>query len=281
MATAPYDTLETVLNATRTRIQDAIVTVGGQILTDTADITPVMVNAAWRVLQNKLRAIGFTGFARLKDDLIIFAIPPSASTDIAAQNYISWSGFFDGATIHAGVVLPQEFISPLVAWERPNQAANALSMSQPFRLMDQTLNGLPTNGPLQSRNLSWDWRNDVFAVPGSTIIWDLRLRCLTYQPDFPVVDGVLVTSTLVPIVDCLDPFSCLIAIEFCGPRGDLDVKSFEQRADDGIAALYSRDTAQPTAIRKPAEYGQMRNSYTPSLAPAVAPQVPAAPGGQQ
>ncbi len=183
------------------------------------------------------------------------------------QNYITWAGFYDGSTTNTGLILPQEFIAPLVLWERPNQSANSLASAQNFRLMDQTLNGIPTNGPKQSRNINWDWRNDQLCFPGTTVVWDLRIRCLTMQPDFPTLNGLIVTTTKVPIVDCLDPFSNLIAAEFGSARGDIDSKSFLDRADMGIAAIYSRDTAQPTAMRKTSEYGQMRNSYTPGTQP--------------
>lgn len=271
---APYDQIETVLNTARTRINDSIQALGGNTFTDTADYTPVIVNVAWRVLQNKLRSIGYTGFARLKDDLIISALPASASTDTAVQNYITWTGFYDGVSTNGAKVLPQEFMAPLVLWERPNEDANSLPAAQNFRMMDPTLNGIPTNGPKQSRNLNWDWRDDQLCFPGTTVVWDLRIRCLTFLPDFPVNGiGEIITTTPVPIVDCLDPFSNLIAVEFSRARGDLDTAAFASAADMGIAALYSRDTAQPSAMRKASEYGPMRNQYTPGTsAPPVSPQ---------
>lgn len=274
MATPPYDTIGDILSSARVRVNDAIQTLGGNTLTDTADFTPVYVNVAWRVLQNKLRAIGYTGFARLKDDLIISALPVSASSDPAVQNYITWAGFYNGSTTNAALVLPQEFMQPLVLWERPNASANGIA-AQNFRQMDQTLNGIPTNGPKQSRNLNWDWRNDQLCFPGTTVVWDLRVRCLTFLDDFPVDGGgLIVTTTPVPILDCLDPFSNLIAVEFSRARGDLDTAAFAAAADAGIAALYSRDTNQPTAMHKPSEYGTMRNAYTPG-----ASALPAAPQG--
>lgn len=263
MATAPLDTIGSVLNTARTRVNDAIQALGGNTLTNAADFTPVIVNVAWRVLQNKLRAIGFTGFAKIKQDLIVSSLPPSASADPAVQNYITWAGFYDGSTTNAAIVLPQAFLSPLVLWERPH------GINANFRLMDPTLNGIPTNGAKQSRNLNWDWRNDQLCFPGTTITWDLRVRCLTLLADFPAPGGVITTSTPVEIVDCLDPFSNLIAAEFSKARGDLDAGAFSSAADSGIAAIYSRDTAQPMAVHKPSEYGTMKNSYTPGSAPVV------------
>lgn len=266
MALPPYDTIETVLATARVRLNDAIQAIGGNTFTDTADFTPVYVNVAWRILQNKLRASGYTGFARLKDDLIISAIPVSASPDPAVQNYITWSGFYNGSTTNAAIVLPQSFMQPLVLWERPN------GINANFRQMDQTLNGIPTNGPKQSRNINWDWRNDQLCFPGTTVTWDLRIRCLTFLPDFPVNgQGEIITTTPVPIVDCLSPFSNLIAVEFGRARGDIDTASFAADAELGIAEIYSRNTDQPMAVHKPSEYGTMRNPYTPGQQQAPAP----------
>lgn len=281
MATAPYDPLESALSLARVRVNDAIVSIGGQTLTDTAAFTPLIVNAgAWRTLQNRFRAIGYTGFARLKDDLVIPAIPISASSDPAINNSITWAGFYNGSTVNGALVLPQEFIAPLDLWERPNAGANAIP-AQNFRMMDRCFNGIPTNGTKQSRNLNWEWIDDQLRFPGTTVVWDLRVRCLATQPDFPVDgSGHLITSTLIPIVDCLDPFASLIAFEFCNARGDIDAKAFNDSANIAIAAIYSRDTAQPTAIRKPSEYGPMRNPYTPGQqAPPAAPQAPPVQGG--
>lgn len=281
MSTAPYDQLGTVLSTARVKVNDAILNAGaGQTLTNNASFTGLMVNVAWRNIQNRLRAVGFTGFARLKDDLIVSAIPASSSSDPGVNNSISWSAFYNGAVSEASPVLPQEFLSPLVCWERPNQNANGLSSAQNFTLMSPCLNGIPTNGPKQSRNLNWEWIDDQIRIPGSTVVWDLRLRCLTYLSDL-APGGVATATTPVPIMDCLEPLSDLIAFEFVNPRGDLDAKAFSDAADIHIAEIYGRDTAQMKAIQKPSEYGTMRSPYTPGqVAPPVAPQGPAQGGNQ-
>lgn len=274
MSVAPYDVLESAIQLARLRVNDMIQTVGGNTLTDTADFTPTIVNAgAWRSLQNRLRSIGYTGFARLKDDLIVSAIPLSLSADPGVNNYINWAGFYNGSAVVTSPVLPQEFLSPLACWERPNQSANGLPAQQNFVLMDQCLNGIPTNGAKQSRNITWEWISDEIRFPGSTVVWDLRVRCLTFQPDFPLSGNNVIVSTPIPIMDCLDPFASLIAFEFCRARGDADAQQFSDMANAAIAAIYSRDTAQPMAIRKPSEYGPMRNQYTPGQStPPAGPQ---------
>lgn len=248
------------------RVNDCILALSGQVLTDNAAFTPSIVTGAWRVFQNKLRASGYTGVSWLKGDFFVPGLPASGASDFAVQNYITWAGFYNGSSTNGSLVLPQNFLEPLDCWERPNASANSIS-AQVFRPMDRTLNGLPTNAPLQSRNINWDWRNGQLLFPGTTVVWDLRVTCLTYLADFPVSAGSITPTTPVPIIDCLSPFANLIAAEFSNIRGDLDAKSFYAMADQEIAEIYGRDIAQPTAVRKPSEYGSMKGPYTPGQQP--------------
>ena len=52
--TAPYDTIESVLNLARVRINDAIASIQGDILKDNQPFTLEMANAGWRTLQEFL-----------------------------------------------------------------------------------------------------------------------------------------------------------------------------------------------------------------------------------
>jgi hypothetical protein len=261
------------------RVNDAILNIGGQILTDNAAFTSSIVTGAWRVIQNKLRASGYTGVSWLKQDFFVTGLPASAASDFAVQNWITWAGFYNGSTTDGSLVLPQQFMEPLDCWERPNAAANSIPV-QVFRPMDRKPNGLPTNAPLQSRNINWDWRNGQLLLPGTTVVWDLRVTCLTYLADFPVGGGSITPTTPVPIIDCLSPFANLIAAEFSNIRGDLDAKSFYAMADQEIAEIYGRDIAQPTAVKKVSEYNSMRGPYTPGQTPPAAPQGPVQGGNQ-
>jgi hypothetical protein len=49
--TAPYDSLENVLNTARVRLNDAIQQLGGDIMKDSQPFTQQMANSAWRRLQ--------------------------------------------------------------------------------------------------------------------------------------------------------------------------------------------------------------------------------------
>ena len=54
MAVAPYPTLESILNISRMRINDMIVSAGGQTLQDTAPFTLPMCNVAYQKFQQLL-----------------------------------------------------------------------------------------------------------------------------------------------------------------------------------------------------------------------------------
>jgi hypothetical protein len=241
---APYDTLETVLNLARVRVNDAIASLGGQTLKDMSPFTLPLTNAAWRRLQDALRNFGF---GRLKQETIFTAIPAvSGGADTGSQVSINWS---------TSPALPNDMTSPLKLWERVS-GTNA-----DYTPMDQALNGLPAI-PKQSLNKLWEWREETIFIPGATSITDIRLRYLAYLADFTA------TSNPVPIVDCLSAFAWLIASEFSGPRGDVDVKYFDEMAAEGVEQIWNRDPAQSRSIFKPSEYGKMVGPTTPPDGPA-------------
>ena len=59
MPTAPYDMLSAVVNTARVRLNDAIASISGDILTDNAAFTGAAINAAWRRLQELWPTTGF------------------------------------------------------------------------------------------------------------------------------------------------------------------------------------------------------------------------------
>src|SRR6185437_12059934 len=106
MATAPYDSLEAVLNAARVRLNDAYQTpsgapagqIGGEVLGDTQVFTLPTINAAWRRLQEFLIE---KEFDRLQDETILLSVTATATADPGILCYIDWTGYFDGVTLNA------------------------------------------------------------------------------------------------------------------------------------------------------------------------------------
>ena len=104
-SSAPYFTVDDVLNTARVRLNDAIQQLSGDILKDTQPFTQTMVNSAWLRMQQFLANLGF---ARLIDEQIITGLPICASSDPASQCWIDWTGFWDGTQIWTGFALPQK-----------------------------------------------------------------------------------------------------------------------------------------------------------------------------
>lgn len=274
MATAPYDILDTVLNTARVRLNDAIASLAGDVLTDTQPFTQTMANAAWRRLQDLLANYGFQ---RLKQEKIFPAVPAVTSTDYGSQVFISWSEYFDGTGPQAAPLLPQDMIAPYDLWERVGGTTGN------FSPMDQLLNGLPTvaKGPL---NRVWEWREETVYMPGASGITDIRLRYAAYLGDFETVDTTEWYQQPVPIMRSLNSLAWFICSEMAKSRADLDAGEFDALAIDAARQIWNRDPAQPRSIFKASEYGKMTGRYTPlqgSGTEDVARPVAPARGGNQ
>src|ERR1700676_2170033 len=192
-----YDTVNTVLNTARMRLNDKLITlapVGGKIVENTQVFTQVAVNAAWRKLQEFL---GDKGYDRLVDECIILKFPIAASKDPSSQCWINWEGCWDGVNFFPLPRLPQFFNHPLKIWERWN-GINAEFTDPP---MQKILNGLPAQ--MKTTNLRfWEWRSDTLYTPGSQMVEDLRIRHVSYIADFLDSGTTPWFAQPVPIMRC-------------------------------------------------------------------------------
>src|ERR1700744_4185934 len=93
--TAPYDIVNGALNLTRTRINDAIQSIGGDMLTNTQPFTQEMTNAAWRKLQAFLATLGYS---KVRKRTVITGLPIVGSQDPASETILNWMWFFDGVS---------------------------------------------------------------------------------------------------------------------------------------------------------------------------------------
>lgn len=186
MPQTPYDPLESVLNTSRVRLNDAIQSLAGQILTDIGVFTPAVVNAAWRRLQELLANFGF---ARLKQEIIFPAVPATTNLDVGSQVWLDWTGYFDGTSEQSAPALPSDFISPLLLWERVTGSAGN------YPDVDRVENGLPT-APKQTMNKLWEWRDERIYMPGATGTTDLRVRYAALLPDFNIGVQTVLTAPM-------------------------------------------------------------------------------------
>lgn len=261
MPSAPYDTVETAIQTARVRVNDAIASLAGDILTDTQAFTQTLVNAAWRRLQEYLSD---KGVAALNRDVILTAVPAVGFVDQGAQAWFNWANYFNGGLLGAPV-FPQDMIAPLALEER-------VSGTQiNFTPMDQVFapSGLPTipKGPL---NRLWEWRQETIYMPGATGATDIRLRYAGSLSDFATVGPTQWFSQPIPISRALNSLSWYICFELCIGRGDMDVVVFEQKAQAAAEQIFNREYRAERALFKGSELGKMADPRTPELGPAGA-----------
>lgn len=257
MPAAPYDTLEMVVNTARVRLNDAIVSINGEILTDLASFTPTVINAAWRRLQELLSNYGY---AALNSELLYIGVPATLAADQGTFVYMNWVNYFNGSALVGFPVLPQDMIAPLSLEER----ANGTTIN--FQPMDQCFNGLPTM-PRGSLNRLWEWRKETIYMPGATAITDLRLRYAAFLPDFVPSSTTPFTNQSVPLMRSLNSFAWFVCSEMARARGDLDAGVFDTNAATAAEQIWNREWRQDRSLYKGSEVGKMTDQFTPTKGP--------------
>lgn len=270
MALPPYDTVTTVLNAAKIRLNDDVPTlqaISGKLLDNTQPFSQQLVNNAWRKMQQYLMELGYSG---MKFEISLSNVPACTSSDPITQVSLSYAGYFDGSNQLVSPLLPQNMVRPLDLWERvfavgPNTAA--------MLEMDNIVNGLPAI-PKLIWNRQWEWRDDAIYMPGATSATDLRIRFFGYFADFVDVGGSAGPNQTpntpwfnqpVPVMQCLDSLVDYCCREVNISRGEEGAAAaFEMSARANAQLILNRDSAQPKAILKSSEYGKMQDRMTPS-----------------
>jgi hypothetical protein len=214
-------------------INDALLNIGGQILTDDADFTPPLVNLAYLKMQQFLVSLEWVRF--ITQNTIIPNVPPVSNPDTSLNVTLSWSGYNDGVTPYSSPALPQNLIRPLHLAGRASSNAPNLA---PFIDIDGPETGISRlpSVPKQDWNQSWIWDGDQINMIGANTTTDIRLDYLAYFPDFAATPSFPGTQ-VVPILRSEDALSGFIAYVFSLPRGDLDAASFLQDAQDAARIL--------------------------------------------
>ena len=232
-----YDTVNTVMNSARVRLNDEITTLlptGGRLVRNNQVFSQQVVNNAWRKLQEYL---GERGYARLINEIIIFSLPPCASTDPGSQTWLNWSGYFDGANFWEQPALPGDFSHPIKIWER--WSGNNAQFGDPP--MEKILDGLPAT--LKTTNMRfWEWRGDTIYMPGSQMCEDLRIRYINFLADFADVGEVQWFEQPVPIVRVSDAFSWFICAELAAAKGeDKAAEIFMTKGEAALNRIFNLD----------------------------------------
>lgn len=253
MPTAPLDTLESVVNTARSRLNDAIVAIGGEIFTDNSAFGLTAIIAAWRRTQEYLAS---RGFQDLIQETIFKNVTACASPDQGQFVWFNWTQYFDGNAPHNTPVFPQNMIYPIAVEERIGGTTGN------FTPVDQCFVGLPTvaKGVL---NLLWEWRNESIYMPGATGPTDIRLRFAQFLPDFVSSSTDPWNNQPVPIMRVLSCFAWFICSEVARPRGDMDAGYFDQQAIAAAELVFGRDYQPAQQVFKPAELAKMPDQTEP------------------
>lgn len=221
MATSPYPSLTDALVHLRIEVNDAIVTIGGQTITDTAAFTPYYVNRGYQMLQQELLQLGYVRL--LVQGLIIPSLPAIASVDTALQASLSWAGYSDGMTAHPAIVLPQTLIKPTKLMERLSGASPNTNLFWDMNGPEQGITRIPSITK-DYRNRIWVWNDDMISMPGATGLIDLRVDFASYLPDFlpnTVGDPAQFPGTqVVPVMRSTDALAWYIGYVFSYARND-------------------------------------------------------------
>ncbi len=220
------------MNTARVRMNDAIQSIGGDILTNDQPFTQNMVNNAWMRLQEYLANLGY---ARLIDEEIIQALPVAGSQDPASQCWIDWTGFYDGTQLWKNYALPAKCSFPLRIWDRVS-GLNA-GWGRP---LENVMDGMPAMYKT-SRNGIFEYRNDKIYMPGTSIRVDLRVRFAQFFPDFETQGQTNWYDQKVPITRCRDSFADYICVEASDGRDDVDSQTFKTRAENEAKLIFNRD----------------------------------------
>lgn len=223
---------------------------GGQILTNDADFTPILVNLAYRKLQQFLISLEWARFTTQND--IIPGVPPVANPDTSLNVTLSWSGYNDGVTQYSFPVLPQDLIRPLHLAGRSSSSSPNVS---PFIDIDGPETGIVRlpSVPKQDWNQAWIWDRDQINMLGALTTTDIRIDYLAFFPNFTT--DPFPGTQVVPILNCEDAFSGFIAYVFSLPRGDLDAASFLQDAQDAARILAGVKPQGPQGPPAPVQIG--------------------------
>lgn len=250
MMPAAYDTVNTILNAARVRLNDTIESLSpntGKILDNSSAFTQELFNLAYRRFQEQL---GTLGAVRLVQEKIVTGLPIVASSDPASQVFVSWLGCSDGVNTFPTPSLPANLMFPLKCWERWT-AQNAYFSDPP---MENVMDGLPT-WQKQPCNRMWEWREDSIWMPGSTMSMDLRIRFAAYLPDIDDVGSEPWFTQPVPIARCVDPLAWYLAAEVFTARQQFDLMAAAvSKAEYATNQVMNRDIRMKqrvNVVRKP------------------------------
>lgn len=237
-----YPSIEDIANRARAFVNDAYQGGAGRILTDAAPFTTEYINAAFEELQDRLRNNGVITLTR--DNVILTPILPAVPpNNPQVQVFVSYTGFFDGTTMHKVPVLPSDLRSLLKVWEAPTGATSA------FQPMTQCMEGLPSCLPGLWLG-QWEYREDKLVMIGSTQSEDLRIRYQTQMAKITANSNENDWSDIsVNILASVNSLATLVAKYYARARGSAGLPQIDADAEKQIKLILRTYTRRAQSIR--------------------------------
>ena len=228
------------MNLARVRVNEAMNTLAGDILTDTAVFTSTMLNGAWRWFQDRVYS---AGGEKPVGEVGVFGLPARVSDDVANQAWISWNGCSDGVNEYPSPTLPPDLYDPLSVWRRPSG-----SFTFPSRPMRFATDGLPRYLDCDVH----DWRKDVLYFYAASYSQDLWIRYYAYLQPL----NISIPTNLVEYAGCQDCLAARVGFEYTNARnpgspGAEKLESWADKAFDQISQRISRRQQHKSITRRP------------------------------
>lgn len=240
VATAPYDTLGTILQQAIVRSGDQAGPAGivGNILNSNQPGVIQLANGCYRDMQDELVSHGVETYNKYG---YIFGIPPANTSNPSSQIYINYVGYFDGQEMLADWYLPPDMLKVLEVWER--QTGNNY-----WNRLTAAADSLSTR-PMMPRFNSWDWETETLYLPPNTQTTDLKFKYICYAPDLTTI------SSPVLVARCQTALAYRILSEVAKQRGGLEMaavwKQDYQTYRDAIVNRTARSESYKAFFRKP------------------------------
>lgn len=229
--TAPYPTADTVMNLTRSLGGDAIRSLAGNLLANSAPYAQPFLNAGYRHLQTKM---AIAGHSRMKKAVQVFGLTPTIPIDPETRPFLSYVGYNDGSTNHATVLLPGDLCYPLRLKERLSGSTQSMT---PMVLNHDGLQSRPQSTYLRD----WVWEGDAIVFNGSTGTRDIEIYYTPFLPDLSLTS---VPTSQCLIMRCENALAAYTLWQYSFARGSQQAGTLKDMGDEFFRLLIAGDAAQ-------------------------------------
>jgi len=227
LATSAFATAEDVLNRLRVIVNDSEIA-GGDVITDTAPFSFVLLNLAYESIALELSTVGDQTFQTYA---WLLALPALVTSDPEARVIVDDTGTSIIYPSNIGNMfslvpqLPPDLIVPLTLWERQNGTQNYSGppMKQP--------NGGLLNLIQQNFLIDWEWIASGIRFRGALQVQDVKIKYLKRLPQ------LVAPTDPVPIRGVVNTAAYRAAEAFAESRGGAVSPAFKVDADEEIFFL--------------------------------------------